>query len=295
MSGRLLVITPVRNEAANVERTIRAMAAQTRPPDLWVVVDDGSEDDTAAIARSLAEEVPFMRVEPAPALPAGAGRDRLAAAAELRAFNAALGALDWRSYTHVGKLDGDVELPPEWYERLLERFAAEPRLGIAGGDLLEPAGDGWELLAVPDYHVHGAVKLWSTECLEAIGGLEERLGWDTIDMTYARMRGFTTRCFPDLVARHHRAWGSADGRLRGAARYGECAYIVRYGLPWVALRSLKVARTPPVGLTGAAFLYGYVRATARRAPRVEDEEFRRHVRGELRGRVAAGLRGVRGR
>ena len=50
---------------------------------------------------------------------------------------------------------------------------------------------------VPGYHVRGALKLYSRACFEAIGGIEERLGWDTIDETYARMRGFRTQSFDD--------------------------------------------------------------------------------------------------
>ncbi len=88
--------------------------------------------------------------------------------------------------------------------------------------------------------------------------MQERLGWDTIDETYARMHGFRTRAFPELVAHHHRPWGSADGTLRGRARHGQCAYIVHFTLPWVTLRAFKVARVRPRGLSGVAFLYGYV-------------------------------------
>jgi hypothetical protein len=115
--------------------------------------------------------------------------------------------------------------------------------------------------------------------------VREHLGWDTIDLTDARMRGWATRMLDGEPARHHRPWGSSGGRLRGFARYGECAYIVRYGLPWVAARSLKVGATRPYGLSGAAFLAGYLRAAAGSRERVEDEGFRRFVRAELRRRA----------
>ena len=129
----------------------------------------------------------------------------------------------------------------------------------------------WRLERVPtEHHVNGALKCYSRECFEAIGGIQERLAWDTIDETIARMRGFRTRTFEDLVAIHHRPWASADGTLRGRARYGAAAYIAHYPAYWVALRSLKVAAARPEGLSGLAFLYGYVRAALRRTPRVED-------------------------
>ena len=281
----LLLITPVRNEAAHIVRTARAVEAQTRPPDLWLVVDDGSDDATPDLLRRLAREIPFLRVLTTPRGHTKAGPDRLALAAEARAFNWALRQVELEGFTHIGKLDGDIELPPEYFERLLERFDADAQLGIAGGMLLEPDGEGWKGERVPEYHVRGALKLYTRACFDAIGGIEERLGWDTIDETYARLRGFQTRSFGDLVARHHRPEATADGALRGRARHGQCAYILHYGLPWVVLRSVKEAAYKPVGLTGVAFLYGYLRSAARREPRVDDEAFRRFVRRELRERL----------
>ena len=111
--------------------------------------------------------------------------------------------------------------------------------------------------------MHGALKCYTRECFASIGGVQERLGWDTIDETYARMRGFETRSFRDISALHHRPLAKRERRLRGRARHGECAYIAHFGLLWVTLRSVKIARQKPVGLSGVAFLYGYV---ARRGP-----------------------------
>lgn len=291
---RLLVISPVRNEVAHLERVVAAMAAQSRPPDEWVVIDDGSDDGTGELLASLSPSVPFMRVVRAEQDRGLKGADRLALAAAPRAFNLGLGH-GREDFTHVAKLDGDVELPPNYYEELLSRFAEDQQLGIACGDLIEPVGSDWERLAIPPHHVHGALKLYSRECLTAIGGVQERLGWDTIDETYARMRDFRTRSFPDLVARHHRPVATASGALRGRARHGRCAWIAHFGLGWIALRSVKVGlRMRPRGISGLAFLYGYLQAAARRVPRVEDREFRRFVRRELRGRMRATLAGSAG-
>jgi biofilm PGA synthesis N-glycosyltransferase PgaC len=283
---RVLIISPVRNEAGHLERTARSLAVQSRPPDLWVAVDDGSSDGTRDLLERLRAEIPFLRVTATPAGHTNGGRDRHALAASPRAFNWALRELELDGFTHVGKLDGDIELPPDYFQRLLERFQEDPFLGVAGGTLVEPGPGGWRPARVPAYHVRGALKLYSRACFTAIGGIEERLGWDTIDETYARMRGFTTRSFGDLVARHHRPLATADGQLRGRARYGRAAYALRYGFPWVLLRSLKVGASRPRGISGLAFVLGYLSAAARREWRVEDDEFRVFVRRELWSRMA---------
>jgi glycosyltransferase involved in cell wall biosynthesis len=295
---RILVISPVRNEAAHIELVVRCMAAQELPPARWIVVDDGSDDGTLEILRRLEAEVPFLEVHESGALPEVV-TDRLARAAAPRTFNRGLAvAGDWREYTHVMKLDGDIELKPDYFRVLMARFEADPSLGLAGGVLDEPTADGgFRRIQIPRVHVHGALKLYTRECFEAIGGVQVRLGWDTIDETYARMRGFKAWSFEDVVSIHHRPLGSADGTLRGHARHGECAYIAHFTPTWVALRAVKVGRRKPYGLSGIAFLYGYVRAAVRRVERVADPEYRKFTHTELRrrmlGAVVSPLRGAR--
>ena len=163
------------------------------------------------------------------------------------------------------KLDGDIELPPNYFERMLEEYARDPKLGMAAGNLIEP-GRGGRMIPMPiaRHHIHGALKLYTRECFEAIGGVPTRLGWDTIDETYARLRGFTTRNWDDVIGIHHRPHASADGTLRGRARHGECAYIAHFSPLWVALRSVKIMRDRPMIISGFAFFYGYVRSAVRR-------------------------------
>ena len=296
MEPRVLIVSPVRNEGAHIERVARAVAAQELQPARWIVVEDASTDGTLELLRSLSLDVPFMEVREAEAASPHAGaRDRLARAAAPRNFNHGLAGVDWREYTHIMKLDGDIELPPRYLRVLLERFAAERRLGLAGGVLVEPMPDGEpRRLVIPRHHVHGALKCYSRECFEAIGGVQERLAWDTIDETYARMRGFGTVSFEDLVSVHHRRWGSADGVIRGRVRLGECAYITHYPPSWVALRSVKLACSRPYAQSGLAYLFGYIRAAVRRTGRVEDYAYRRFTRRELRRRMMRGAVAARG-
>jgi hypothetical protein len=295
MSQRLLLISPVHNEEAYLERIADAVERQTCPPDLWVIVDDGSTDRTPEILASLAQRIAFLKIVSATEQsPTSLVKDRLATAAAPRTFNLGLNSVAWQSFTHIAKLDGDTELPPYYFEQLLGEFDRDPTLGLAGGLYADPDpqgdGDGWRVVKVPsEHHVPGTLKCYSLACFNAVGGVREQLGWDTIDETYARMRGYRTRAFPYLVAHHHRPWGSADGTLRGRARHGRCAYIVHFTLPWIILRAFKVARARPRGLSGIAFLYGYLESAVRRVPRVDDPAFRRFVRRELRERTRGEL------
>jgi len=55
------LISPCR-EAQYLRRTLDSVAAQSVPPALWVVVDDGSTDETPAILEEYARRLPYLRV-----------------------------------------------------------------------------------------------------------------------------------------------------------------------------------------------------------------------------------------
>lgn len=287
---QVLIISPVRNEAAHIEQVIDGMAGQRRPPDAWVVVDDRSEDDTLAILRANEHRLPFLRVLQAPEQGIPAGADRLRAAADAVAFNWALRQVGDIPYGFIGKLDGDIALAPEHFERLLAEFAAEPRLGACGCYLEYEDRGRWRLQEMPDYHVPGPVKLYRRRCFEDIGGMLEMLGWDTADEVYARMHGWRTRSLRDLRARHLKAPGSVGGFVHGKVRHGECVWIVNYPASVVALRSLRLLPTWPPVIAGLAYAWGYARARLRGLPQIPDPELLDRSRAEQRARVRAELR-----
>ena len=283
MSGQLLVISPVRDEATSIPQVIEAVAAQTRRPDMWLIVDDGSTDDTLAMARAHERRLSFLRVAPPHAADAGG----LLAAAEIRAWNRGLALADPNRFSYVAKLDGDMVIPPDYYERVLAELERDRSLGIAGGVFSEQRRAVWSRVVEPSQHVAGGLKVYRRECLESIGGLPEVLGWDTADEVRARSLGYATRAFDSLVARHLRPCGGREGRFAGPARYGRAAHALGYGLPWVLARAGRTLVTQPLTLYGPSYLFGYLSAAVGGEPRLVERGSRPSLRSELRRRLSA--------
>lgn len=277
---RYALVTPARDERENLERLAASLLAQTVLPDAWILVDDGSVDGTLELAELLAAEHDWIRVlsSPGSVSVGGALAEGRGAGRDVIAFNAGIAALESPSDL-VLKLDADVSVDPDYFERLLAVFAAEPALGIAGGVCLELERGGWTRQRVSAGHVRGAVRAYRWECFRAVTPLVERLGWDGIDEIKARTLGWQTRSIDGLEFRHHRRLGTRDGRRRAWAGQGEAAFYMGYRPTYIVLRSLLHMRRD---VTAAAMALAYLRSWLRRAPRHDDEDVVRQLRAEQR-------------
>lgn len=264
------VVTPVRDEIRNLERVAECLVRQTVRPAKWVVVNDGSTDGTRELADSLASEHHWIRVKTLPG-------EKLARGAPIvRAFSAGLAALEALPEV-VAKLDADISIEPDHFERLLAEFERDPSLGIAGGTGYERQPDGaWRQRHGTGPAVWGGCRAYRRECLSDVLPLEEHMGWDTLDLMKANLKGWRTEVFYDVAFKHHRVEGERDGhRFRTALIQGEGAHFMGYRLSYLAVRTLYRALRDPAAL---GLIVGYGRARVRRAPRCADPELRAYVR-----------------
>jgi glycosyltransferase involved in cell wall biosynthesis len=290
------LITPARNEAENLRRLGECVVAQRHLPVHWIVVDDGSTDETAAVAQTFAARgFEWIRVITSPGAeqkqgPLAAGRR---AGRDVVAFNAGVAAIDELPDLLV-KLDADVSFEPDYFEALVSRFAAEPRLGIAGGLCLEQDSTGtWLPQHVTGNHVRGATRVYRRECLEDVSPLEVRLGWDGIDELTAQVKGWRTATLADVPFRHHRPVGQRDGTWSSWASRGDTAYYMRYRPTYLVARSVFHSRRD---IHALAMIWGFAEAAIRREPRHDDDTVAAYLRRQqsLR-RMRSAFRAAAGR
>jgi biofilm PGA synthesis N-glycosyltransferase PgaC len=287
--ARLLVVSPVKDEAQYLQRTIDSMVAQTVRPTTWIIVDDGSTDATGAIAdRAAAAHPEWIRV-----LHRSPGTGRRVGPGVIEALYAGFELVNLKDYDYLCKLDGDLEFGPDYFAELLARFAANPRLGTISGKTWIPVGDGsrFVLERTGDEFSHGVAKLYRRECFEEIGGFVPQVMWDGIDCHRCRMLGWEAVSVddPKLAIKHLRQMGSSHKSVyHGRRRWGFGQYFMgTHPLYMLGIAAYRMAERPWI-LGGLNILAGYVGAWLRREPQYDDPEFRRHLHRWQLARIGLG-------
>ena len=278
---RYLVVSPCRNEADFMRRTMDAMVAQTAPPALWVIVDDGSTDETPEILAEYAAKHDWIRIVPKP----DRGH-RAVGPGVIEAFYAGLETVpDLDSYDVISKLDLDLDLPPRYYEILIERMATDPRIGTCSGKPYIRRGEELVSERRSDDMSVGMTKLWRKTCFDAIGGVVREVMWDAIDCHKARQLGWKAISWdePELRFEHLRPMGSSQVSIyTGKRRHGFGQYFMGTDPLYFTATAAFRAMEPPYILGGLSMLLGYFGAMLKRERQLDDPELRRFIRAYQR-------------
>jgi poly-beta-1,6-N-acetyl-D-glucosamine synthase len=263
--NKYVVITPARDEEAHIGQILQSMDRQTCRPAEWIIVNDGSRDKTGQIIDDFALRRGWVRV-----LNRKDRGERLAGSGVIAAFYEGFRALSTRDWQYVVKLDADLSMEPDYFERCLNRFAMTPRLGIAGGSILTRRNGVEEVEAKgdPPFHVRGATKIYRRECWDAIGGILTETGWDSVDEVMANMRGWRTATLTDIKLVQLRPTGNAYGGWRDSVKNGKGSYVCGYHPLFMAARCARrlVQGRRVVSAAGLAygFLVGHILLRGRR-------------------------------
>jgi hypothetical protein len=289
LARRYCLVTPCRDEALHARRTLDAVARQTVPPALWVIVDDGSRDSTPAILAEYADRLPYLRV----VRRADRG-DRKLGGGVIEAFYAGYETTDPGAFDYVCKLDLDLDLPPRYFERLMERMEADPRIGTCSGKPYYAPPGRSDRVPLPltstgglvaercsDEHSVGMTKFFRGQCFREIGGFVRELMWDGIDGHRCRQLGWKSVSWdePELRFLHLRPMGTSHRNWwTGRVRHGRGQWYMGTAPLYLLASALSRLFHPPVLLGALAMVVGYFGAMLKGMPRHGDAEFRRFVR-----------------
>lgn len=276
-AGRLeyALITPVRNEEQVLPRLAESIFAQSAQPKRWVIVDTGSTDATQEVVRGLAARADWI-------VSTSIAEAEVARGGPIvRAFSHGLSFVPRTDI--VVKFDADLTADLTFFESLLERFADDERLGIAGGAIHELEHGEWRQQFGTDEFVRGACRAYRWECLQDVLPLEERIGWDGLDLVKARLSGWSCKQFKDLPILHHRTVGEREGsQARSWYAMGDAMHYMGYRAYYTFVAGIFNARQDVHALMS---IVGFAAAALRRKPRHADPRVIAYVRAQQRMRA----------
>jgi glycosyltransferase involved in cell wall biosynthesis len=262
-----ILISPAKDEEKYITETLESVVSQTIKPSKWIIVDDASSDRTPEIIADYQKRFPWIQV-----VKVERTTSRQPGSPVVNAFNRGYDLIKDSDFGFVVKLDCDLRFAPDYFEKLLDEFGKDPRLGIGSGVYLENHEKGWNPVKMPSYHTAGACKFIRKECFVEMGGFVAAKGWDTIDEIRAQMRGWHTRHFPELHMIHLKNEGSGIGFIKTNAMHGEIYYMTGgsklFFIPKVIHRMLKGR---PFILGGIMVFYGYLKPLLQRRKRLVTE------------------------
>jgi len=286
---RILIISPVRDEAEYLQGTIDSIIKQSVAPVEWVVVDDGSTDETPELIKNAAQKYSWIHLIQKPDR-----GERAVGPGVIEAFYYGFDRKETDEYDYICKMDGDIEFPETYFESLLEYFEKDRYLGAASG---KPFGESKNGVLVEERHsdemVAGMINFYRRECFEDIGGFIRQVHWDGITFHKARMAGWRTRSIrsPKLNFIHKRQMGSSHkGIYTGRLRWGKGQYFMGTSPLYIfAIATYRMIEKPYI-IGGLYIAVGYFAAFLKRMKRFNDKDFRKSLRAWQLERIKLGKR-----
>ncbi len=245
-SRSYIVVTPCKNEGENLPDLIESMVAQTIRPVIWVIVDDGSTDDTQNIIED--------------AMKAHGWIQSIRLDSEVRDLGLHLAGIIKKGFSYavsycrgheigcdyLGNLDGDLTLPPTFYENLMREFEKDSTLGVASGGTEHIIGDHIVHAKVSVSEPSGGHMLIRRKCFDEIGGIPLSYAVDSVIKAKARIRGWNTKRFEENVATEIRDVHAAEGYWKGFVHKGEASHYLNSNPIHVMARVVMYSLRKPI-------------------------------------------------
>jgi glycosyltransferase involved in cell wall biosynthesis len=274
---KYLLISPCRDEAKYMRETLDSVIGQSIRPAKWVIVDDGSTDNTPQILAEYRAKHDWIEV-----VTRRNRGQRAVGSGVIDAFYAGFETINPDDYDYLCKLDLDLRLPPRYFEILMERLAANPHIATCSGKCyLEEENGSLVYERHADDVSIGASKFYRVSCFKAIGGFVRELMWDGIDCHRCRMNGWIACSWdePELRFIHLRPEGSSQKSIyAGRVRHGYGQYFMGTGFLFILASSIYRLNRKPDVLGSLAMIWGWLKAALTGKPRYEDATFRKFLR-----------------
>lgn len=265
------------NEAAQIDGLVQSVTASHWKPDLWLIVDDASTDETPRKLAEYQRQFPFIRMHRLPRQDEYMGfhiskvfQEGIAAAGDL---------VDRADY--IGFLDADIRFGPSYWLKLKNYLDSHPRTGIVSGVLCSKNTQGeWQVEPFQRIdNPRGGLRLVKKECFVTIGGVPYSRAWDPVMNVKARTSGWKVSVLPDVFAVSVRPTDERFSRIEGELSRGQRDWHLHQPFFQILTRAFfKALKGNPKA--ARYYVKGYVKEWRAKGQRFPDPKVRRYYRYE---------------
>jgi len=268
-----ILVTPAKDEGENLPFVLKSVTAQTIKPKVWLIVDDGSTDDTSEIiqnAEANYDWIKSIKLAPHPrditfhySFVCKTGFDRIISYC----------AENKIEYQYLGLLDADTEISPNFFESLMNAMQSDISLGVVSGGVHHIVNGNLVWNQSNENLPAGTGRLWRKECFFQTDGYVVEPAPDSISNVKAVLRGWKIKKFKNVIAVERRMTSSAEGLWKGHRVGGEIAYYLNKHPLLVLLNFANLLIKKP-HYTCFAYSLGYLSCLVKRLPKISDPEIR---------------------
>lgn len=300
-SRHYVLITPCKNEAENLPNLIESISAQTTKPIMHIIVNDGSTDDTSKIINSAILKYEWIKSITLDKYDAYLGAHYAVVCNKGFDFAKEYSQKNKLIYEYIGIVDADNIPEKEYFEKLINEFEKDPKLGLASGESaygdinkilakLKEKDDTlnvmsplfWELYGCPELVIQrsyrtdipmGSARMWRKKCFDESGKYYEGHAPDAISNIKAKLRGWKIKRFSNARV-IERQGSTAQGFWKGYEIHGEADFFIGFPLSLAVLKALDYSLKRRPYYTGTAYLFGYIKSLISGKKRIDDLEIR---------------------
>ena len=290
--NKYALITPARNEEKCIAYTLNSVVSQINLPEIWIIVSDGSTDKTDQIVKKYSDKYGFIKLLKINR------RGSPNFSAKVAAFNTGYDQLGSVDYDFIGNFDADISFKNTYTKRIMEKFVKNPKLGLAGGIIMEKRNNKFVPQNISLNSVAGAVQFFRRECFEETRGyIPLRYGGvDAAIEILARMKGWEVRTFLELGVKHYgRVTTGRKNILATKFQQGITNYKLGYHPAFQIISSIARFFDTPYLSGSIAVLIGYFWAAFRKKERAMPMDAVRYLRDEQMQRIVTAVSNLRRR
>lgn len=266
MKGRYFLVTNVWNEKSNIDQAFQRVSSQTLKPELWLWMDDGSNDGTGQEIERCRENYSQIRthIESMPIknkpnfFTLGKTHEKI--------LHKMRSAIDKIGVEYMAILDVDSQPCPNYFARMVSILDSNPRLGAISGEAIEEIG-----ARIVQPMNSGKMIRWSV-----VREIEEF--WDFCPDTFYNIKalaaGFQLKVFSVPI---HLDRPTTATTSQGAFRAGRLAYYGGRPFFGIILRSI---RRQILGQHGKEMMQGYLSEMSRGTWKCKDQDVLKYYRND---------------